>query len=37
MKALVEKDVVIDALYALISHARIYDANNKLRPFLNVQ
>lgn len=27
----------LDALYALISHARIYDANQKLRPFLNVQ
>lgn len=37
IKDLAEKDVVIDALYALISHARIYDANHKLRPFLNVQ
>lgn len=28
---------VLDALYALISHARIYDAKGKVRPFLNVQ
>lgn len=27
----------LDALYALISHARIYDAKGKVRPFLNVQ
>lgn len=31
------KEVVFDALYALISHARSYDSNGKLRPFLNVQ
>lgn len=28
---------VLEALYALISHARIYDAQGKLRPFLTVQ
>lgn len=27
----------LDAIYALISHARIYDAKGKVRPFLNVQ
>lgn len=27
----------LDALYALISHARIYDAKGKVSPFLNVQ
>lgn len=27
----------LDALYALISHARIYDAKGKVCPFLNVQ
>ena len=29
--------IVIDALYALVSHARVRDAKGKLRPFLTVQ
>lgn len=29
--------IVIDALYALISHARVLTETGKVRPFLNVQ
>lgn len=32
-----EAYAVIDALYALISHARVYDVKGEVRPFLNVQ
>lgn len=29
--------IIIDSLYALVSHARVRDVNGKLRPFLTVQ
>ena len=32
-----ESETVLEALYALISHARSYDSQGKLRPFLTVQ